>query len=485
MFRPLSPARFGATEDETIANLGALADRMRAGFDKPFDGKDPEESGIPALYTYLGQFIDHDLTFDPASSLQKQNDPDALHDFRTPAFDLDNVYGRGPDDQPYLYDGPPDKPAMFLLGGPISGGAAKASDLPRNTATPARALIGDPRNDENAIVSQLQGLFLRFHNRLVRENPALSFADAQRLLRFHYQYVVVNDFLPRVVHSQVISALKKDGRYDQGKIRFYHYRNLPFMPVEFSAAAYRLGHSMVRPGYRLNDRDETLLPIFPVPSEGLPEGLTGFRAMNPNWGIDWGRFIDIDTRDYDGPDGPNDVKKKRLQFAYRIDTSTVNPLGNLPPSVAIDPSSLPLRNLLRGWRLGLPNGQSVARAMGVTPLKDSEILIGKFTDPDPTGDEALVPITTVSGVFANNCPLWTYILAEAHSNQEIVKVPVTEAKTIKTPRLGPVGGRIVAEVFLGIMFGDPHSFLSQEPDWYPAPGVNYTLKDFVKYALGL
>jgi hypothetical protein len=392
------------------------------------------------------------------------------------------VYGRGPDDQPYLYDGPPDKPAMFLLGGPLSGGTTKAFDLPRNTATPARALIGDPRNDENAIVSQLQGLFLRFHNRLVRENPALSFADAQRLLRFHYQYVVVNDFLPRVVHSQVISALKTDGQYDQGNIRFYHYRNLPFMPVEFSAAAYRLGHSMVRPGYRLNDRDETLLPIFPVPSQGLPEGLTGFRAMNPNWGIDWGRFIDIDIRGYDGPD---DVKKKRLQFAYRIDTSAVNPLGNLPPSVAIDPSSLPLRNLLRGWRLGLPNGQSVARAMGVTPLEDSAILIGKFTDPEPTGGEAPVPITTVSGDFANNCPLWTYILAEARSNQEMVKLPVTEVKTIQTPRLGPVGGRIVAEVFLGIMFGDPHSLLSQEPDWHPAAGVNYTLKDFVKYALGL
>src|SRR6516225_7109372 len=176
MFRHLRPATFGATEDETIANLGKLAGRMVAGFDPPKDGQDDEESGIPALYTYLGQFIDHDLTFDPSSSLQKQNDPDALHDFRTPAFDLDNVYGRGPDDEPYLYEFPPDKPARFLLGGKISGGTTTAFDLPRNTATPARALIGDPRNDENSIVSQLQGLFLRFHNRLVDENPALSFA---------------------------------------------------------------------------------------------------------------------------------------------------------------------------------------------------------------------------------------------------------------------------------------------------------------------
>ena len=105
MFQPLPHARFGSTEQENVENLAKLGSAMSADFDGPKDGKDDEESGIPALYTYLGQFIDHDITFDPASSLQKQNDPDALIDFRTPAFDLDNVYGRGPDDQPYLYDG--------------------------------------------------------------------------------------------------------------------------------------------------------------------------------------------------------------------------------------------------------------------------------------------------------------------------------------------------------------------------------------------
>src|SRR5262249_43553585 len=261
MFRAPCAAQFGANEEEDLENLAALGKAMSAAPDEPKDGKDDEEGGIPALYTYLGQFIDHDLTFDPASSLQKLNDPDALHDFRTPAFDLDDVYGRGPDDQPYLYDGPPGKPATFLLGGPISGGTTAAFDLPRNTATPARALIGDPRHDENVIVSQLHRLFLRSHTGLVGENPALSFADAQRLLRFHYQYVVVNDFLPRIVHSKVISALKTNGQYDKRRIHFYHFRNLPFMPVEFSAAAYRLGHSIVRPGYPLNDRDGTRLPL--------------------------------------------------------------------------------------------------------------------------------------------------------------------------------------------------------------------------------
>ena len=99
MFRTLHGATFGNTDQENVANLAHLAKAMVAGFDAPKDGADEEESGIPSLYTYLGQFIDHDITFDPTSSLQKQNDPDALVDFRTPAFDLDNVYGRGPDDQ--------------------------------------------------------------------------------------------------------------------------------------------------------------------------------------------------------------------------------------------------------------------------------------------------------------------------------------------------------------------------------------------------
>src|SRR5450755_3975221 len=265
MFRSLHPATFGKTVDETFANLAKLGDAMSADFDGPKDGQDDEESGIPALYTYLGQFVDHDLTFDPASSLQMQDDPDALTDFRTPAFDLDNIYGRGPDDQPYMYDGA----CGFLLGTPLTGGAPGATDLPRNAADPARALIGDPRNDENTIVSQLQGLFHRFHNRTLKENPTLPFDQIQKLVRFHYQWVLLNDFLPRIVNADVLKDLKNDqGLYDKEKLKFFRWKNEPFMPVEFSVACYRLGHSMIRPGYRLNNEPSklltkgNLLPIF-------------------------------------------------------------------------------------------------------------------------------------------------------------------------------------------------------------------------------
>lgn len=484
MFRSLPAGKYGPTDLVSRDALMTLGTAMTAGFDKPKDGNDPEESGIPALYTYFGQFVDHDITFDPVSTLVAHSDPDALTDFRTPAFDLDNVYGRGPNDQPYLYDNGP----KFLLGKALNNGAP---DLQRNGANPSRALIGDPRNDENSIVSQLQALFLRFHNRVVDDNPGLDFSSLQKLVRFHYQWVVLNDFLPRIVSSAVLDELKTNGKYDRGKLKFFHWKNEPFMPVEFSAAAYRLGHSMVRPGYRLNDDDSTLLPIFPVPSQGLNDGLTGFQAMAANRGIDWARFIDTEIRSYGTANPADPATKKRLQLAYRIDTSVVNPLGMLPSSVASDPPpSLAQRNLLRGFELGLPTGQDIARAMGVTPLKDTEIAIGKAVDtPDNTPPDPDIRGTIASlpqlAPFKGKCPLWTYILAEAFRSRINVVTPTTERTNVSTPQLGPVGGRIVAEVFLGLMFGDNDSMFNLEPNWTPTiVGPSFALKDFVKYALG-
>jgi Animal haem peroxidase len=476
----------------SAASLDALANAMISGFDAPKDAPDDEESGIPALYTYLGQFIDHDLTFDPDSSFQKQKDPNATEDFRTPAFDLDNVYGRGPGDQPYMYqnDG-----LSFQLGDPITQGSRGARDLQRNAN--GRALIGDPRNDENSIVSQLQGLFLRFHNRIVREEIRKGskpvFEDVQRQVRKTYQYLVINDFLPRIVSAPVLERYKTNGRFDRSKLKVFKGFKIPFMPVEFSVAAYRLGHSMIRPGYRLNDT--VLVPIFPLPrstAPGFPEGLTGFRRLISDWAIDWGRFIDIDIRDYGTPTPTTAAQTaqnfKRLQFAYRIDTALVRPLKHLPPSVAANPASLALRNLKRGVEFGLPSGQKAAKLLKLKKqdiLPDDEILIGQGVDkPDPG---SLVPITQIHAGFRGKCPLWAYILAEAVQHKADLKIPVKQDVRVTTPQLGPVGGSIVTEVFLGLMFADPHSYLShqrREPGWTPNGKKQYRLKDFVKFALG-
>ena len=496
MFRSLPAATYGTTDQESRQALMSLGAAMTSTLDPPKDGFDAEESGIPALYTYFGQFIDHDITFDPMTTLIQHSDPDALTDFRTPALDLDNVYGRGPGDQPYMYDSDGLK---FLLGDKLDNGAP---DLPRNSASPARALIGDPRNDENSIVSQFQALMLRFHNRVVDENKnGLDFPSLQKIVRWHYQWVVIHDFLPRIISELVLKELKSGGKYDQHKLKFFHWKNEPFMPVEFSVAAYRLGHSMIRPGYRLNDDDTTLLPVFPIPETvpsapkgGISPGLTGFEAMAKNRGIDWGRFIDIgDPRAYgEDPDKTSPATadmKKRLQFAYRIDTSVVTPLSVLPDAVAQDqPRSLAQRNLLRGFELGLPTGQSVAKAMGVKPLEDKCIIIGKAVD-EPADGDVLGSIADLKqfDMFRGNCPLWTYILAEAARTKAAVNIPVTPATTIQTPQLGDVGGRIVAEVFLGMLFGDNDSYLSADPDWTPTIGRvkgQFTLRDLVAYALG-
>jgi hypothetical protein len=496
MFRFLPSATYGKTDADSRAALMTLGAAMTSSFDPPKDGFDGEESGIPSLYTYFGQFVDHDITFDPMTTLIQHSDPDAITDFRTPALDLDNVYGRGPGDQPYMYDNGGPK---FLLGDPLDSGAL---DLPRNNANPKRALIGDPRNDENSIVSQFQALMLRFHNRVVDDNPNLEFPALQKAVRWHYQWVVVHDFLPRIVSASVLDALKTNGKYEKSKLKFFHWKNDPFMPVEFSVAAYRLGHSMIRPGYRLNDDDTTLLPIFPIPPNtingidaGMAFGLTGFQAMAKNRGIDWGRFIDFegDTRPYGGdPDTVHPATaemKSRLQFAYRIDTSVVTPLSVLPSSIASDPPpSLPQRNLIRAFELGLPTGQDVARAMGVTPLKDCEIVIGKAVDA-PSGDDVLGKLSELPqlSAFSGKCPLWTYVLAEAARTQTPVDIPVTGGMKITTPQLGPVGGRIVAEVFLGMLFGDNDSFLSVDPNWTPTirgKGTAFALRDIVAYALG-
>jgi hypothetical protein len=493
IFRAVPPADFGADDVSTLSNLAALAAAMTSVADPndPKDGPDAEESGIPAAYTYFGQFIDHDLTFDPASSLQKQNDPDALVDYRTPRFDLDNVYGRGPDDQPYMYtaDG-----RSFVLGNAMTGAPevnANAHDLQRNAQTPARALIGDPRNDENKIVSQLQGLWHRFHNKIAADNPSLTFPEVQQQVRFHYQWVLLHDFLPTVIAKDVLEEVlpldkNKKPIVSKSNLQFFHYRDEAFMPLEFSAAAYRFGHSMVRPGYRVNGTVGPQ-PIFKLGANALD--LRGFQAPPSNWALDWRRYIDLVPLDYgtlvDNPDQNDPTNQNRLQLAYKIDTSLVNPLGVLPASIAVNPSVLAQRNLERGWRMRLPSGQDVARAMGLVPLPDDKIVIGKFT-----GDPADIVAASIASVgdgvsFVGNCPLWTYVLAETVESKVTVKT-LQGDKQITTRKLGPVGGRIVAETFVGLLLADSSSYVSLDPLWEPTTllvhGV-FGLREMIKHAL--
>ncbi len=454
MFRTL-PAAFH-TEDELVLLAQHMNAKVEGEPTKETKRDNEENLGISAGYTYLGQFIDHDLTFDPNSSLQRQNDPDGLTNFRTPRFDLDCVYGRGPDDQPYLYA---DDGVHMLLGRPLTGNPAdpNSRDVPRNTPNkgePARALLGDPRNDENVIVSQLQATMLRFHNRMADLMAGLPFERIQREVRFHYQWVVLHDFLPTIAGEQVVldllPQLTLDG--ERGgvtafapRLQFYKPKVEPYIPVEFSVAAYRFGHSMVRPIYRLNTTLPNRQEIF---ATNPFLSLGGFRAFPSTWAVDWNLFFDMGN-------GAPEFGPERVQPAYKIDTSLVNPLGNLPASVVKGPASLGERNLRRGLRMSLPSGQAVARAMGMPVVPDVRLRVGKATEENKRTN---IRLTDISPNFADNAPLWYYILAEAQQDFEDDNTPI---------RLGPVGARLVAEVFVGLLWGDSHSYLRQEPGWRP------------------
>jgi hypothetical protein len=397
---------------------------------------------IPAGYTYLGQFIDHDITFDPVSSLDRQNDPDALTNFRTPRFDLDSVYGRGPADDPFLYDF--DSGHIKLL----VDRHDDEDDLPRNGQQ--TALIGDPRNDENIFVSALQLTMLKFHNKVIdrvladptlRSGSETTFEAAQRIVRWHYQWIVVHDFLPRTVGQEMFDTV-----FDQTapipKVRreVFHWKYQPYMPVEFSVAAYRFGHSQIRGQYRLNST-VPLLPIFaPGATRDNPRGsFGGFRSLPPDWTIEWPRFFEVA--------GAGAAQRQQTR---RIDTVLAAPLVDLPVEVGGNRPNLIERNLTRGARLFLPSGQDVAAHMGATALTDAQLGL-------PGGGPA---------------PLWYYVLKEAQVQA-------------RGRHLGEVGGRIVAEVLLGLLEKDPSSYLRNNPIWRPflpaATHGTFTMPDLLAF----
>ena len=404
---------------------------------------------VPAGYTYLAQFVDHDITFDPTSKLQGDNDLDAVVDFRTPRFDLDSLYGSGPKDQPFLYDWSPQlAPGVKLLVGTSAGDGAITYDLPRNTQ--GRALIGDARNDEHLIIAQLHLLFIRFHNKVVDHvletksglRDMALFDEAQRIVRHHYQWIVMHDFLPRIAGRKAANAAR-------ARRRFYKWKGTPYIPFEFSAAAYRFGHSMVRGDYTLNRHMRA--PVLIFADSDTPDALKhlgGFRPLPVALTIDWSFFFKLSTR--------------RPQQSRLIDTNLAPGLLKLPAGVDPQRRPLPRLNLLRGVALGLPSGSDVACAMGVKPLSQDELKPGKR------------PLTGAARAVLRAPPLWYYVLCEAASRSG-------------GTHLGPVGATIVAEVLVGLLDADPSSYLREHPAWTPTlPGARdatFTMADLVRFTL--
>lgn len=412
-------------------------------FRDPDDDAANDNPELPAGYTYFGQFIDHDITFDPTSSLQRQNDPDKLRNFRTPRLDLDCVYGEGPHDEPFMYDYnnalvSADGVGRYLLLGTgfdlDNDAQTNEPDLPRNNQ--GRALIGDMRNDENVIVSQLQLAFLKLHNRIlaaiVSGDPSTpqpadeaQFQHAQRLVRWTYQYVVWNDFVKRLISEELFDSIlasihvpgSSDGKLIRYKGSFYRWKLAPFIPVEFSVAAYRFGHSLVRPGYQVNLKIGLNVekPIFNPDGPGIND-LSGFNFLKPEHTIQWDWFLQFPSSQGQFP-----------QLTQKIDPTLARSVFAIPAGPGEPTNPLATLNILRNWRMAVPSGTAVAKAMGETPL----------------------------AVNAMEDCLWVYILKEAVANGR-------DGTT-----LGPVGGRIVGEVFGGLLGGDPLSYINCDPNWTP------------------
>jgi hypothetical protein len=326
--------------------------------------------------------------------------------------------------------------------------------------------LGDPRNDENVMIAGLHCAHILFYNRVLDELgdrdlsafPAArddqgtrydAFRQAREVTMWHYQWLLVNEHLPQIAGQAVVNDVLRNGN------RFY---NPPagdaFMPIEFGGAAYRFGHSMVRPSYRANftsgtgdSTDPTKDPFFglvfdanqapfngPITTD-RGDLLGGYPA--PRRYIGWQTFFDF---------GDGQVKNNKKVDATISSVLFTLPLPAIAPHTQTSPTVLPQRNLLRQLTWSLPSGQAIAGAMGVTPVSGSY----------------LSDIRQVYKPFARSTPLWYYLLAEAKA-------------TTGGLTLGPVGGRIVTETLIGLLRGTPNSYLSANPRFRPFLGTDLKL----------
>jgi hypothetical protein len=364
------------------------------------------DATVAAGWPFFGQFVAHDLTAD-RSPIGHHTDPDQIENFRSPRANLEVVYGAGPMGSPYLFQ--KDDPAKLLLG---EGG----HDVARNHE--GIALLGDQRNDVHLFMSQMHVAFINLHNLVVDQLRADGipeddvFETARRAATWHYQWVILDEFLPLLIGPELVDELLNGGG------TLFRPGHHPYIPFEFADAAYRYGHSQVRESYLVN-RDFGPVPVFP--------DLIGFGAVPRDHVMDW-------TLQFDVPGNG------AAQRAKKIDGRLPSSLIALPhqisgEDVGSDYSSLANRDLQRGQAIGLPSGEAVAREMEVESLTEEQLGLSAAGWEDET-------------------PLWLYVLKEAEALHD-------------GDRLGPVGGRIVGEVLIGIIDADPESFRSLDRSWTP------------------
>lgn len=425
-YRRMFPELPALPSDETF--LRKLGTSCGVGKSETSEDRKFDASGA-AGWTVLGQFIAHDITADRSPLVDRAN-VESLENVRRQKLNLEFLYGSGPTGDPYLYD--VNDTAKLLLG---INDAGEPDDLQRNAQ--GIGIIADPRNDSHLLVSQMQVLFYKFHNRIVdwlRENGTPEqriFSEAQRLVQWHYQWIILHGFLPELIGDALTNALLA------GDSRYYHPGADPFIPLEFADAAYRYGHGQLRESYRLNTTSAAV-PLFP--------DLVGFRPVPASHVVDWAAFFDVPGR-------------APAQRAKKMDGLVCSSIMNLPLALTGDVEvaafhSLAARDLQRGHAVGLPSGETVARHIGATPLTREQ-----------TGLASLG--------WDLETPLWYYVLKESEVQGS-------------GDRLGEVGGRIVGEVLVGLLDHDASSFRASRPDWRPELPAHvagtFTMADLVNLA---
>jgi hypothetical protein len=400
--------------DELLEHLGEpdgpMSERKSLWADDSYDSPN-----LAAGYTFFAQFLVHDLTYELVRRLSTERPPTMVQGGPS-SLRLHTLYGPGPEMAPHLY-GFYDQ--EHFSGQLLTGPSGTKQDLPRNRQ--GRALIADPRNDENVVLTQLHLGMIRFHNAMVRhlagtgDSGTALFDEAQRRVRWHYQWAIVNDFLPKIVgESQVEAALDRDVSREEATAG---------LPLEVAQGVLRYVYSQLRLQYQINDdasvallpadeNDDTLLRHH---SQSIPSRLA----------VDWTRFFDLD----DGPTQPSKLIDTKITPAF-LDLPLVDDPRPARRSVAV-------RFFLQGKRAGLPSGEDVARSLN---------------------QPATLPTTSaLRKLGLKETPLLYYVLAEAeHQFQDSTE-----------DRLGPVASRLLADTLIRRLRLDPQSYLNAHPGFTP------------------
>ena len=416
------------TDPDILRALGAK--------DGPMDGgtSGNRTQTVPVGQVFFGQFIDHDITLDTSSSFSRVNSAFETPNIRTPNLDLDCIYGDGPEASPFLYDqGGTFGGVKLLTGADVTGASAlEQEDLVRSPR--GTAVIGDPRNDENRIVSQIQLGMIRFHNKVAdflspKYHGGELFEETRKLVTRHYHWAIIHDFLQDMCGGAVVWDVLSRGR------KFYCVgSNQPYIPVEFSIAAYRFGHSMAPQKIQVQ-KNKSALTLF---GTKLGRGFTP--VTDADAVVDMHEIF-------------NTSENRNVQNAEKLDTKLASILLDLPFVGAGDESSLATRNMLRSQSFLMPSGEVMAEAMGRDAAEIQTV--SDAADADS------------GGALGGKTPLWYYMLTEAgHIGRE-----TTPGNFEPGEGLGPVGARIVTEVLIGLMELDPNAFLGMDRSWSPKDGL--------------